>query len=72
MIDEQTLLDEDQAAAMLNVSKRTLRRFRQKGKGPRFNKIGGKVRYRRSSIEEWLRNNETMESGDFYEAPQDY
>ena len=51
MVDLQTktavspLLREQEAAAILNVKVSTLRRWRWAGKGPRFRKIGGAVRY---------------------------
>ena len=51
MVDLQTktavspLLREQEAADILNVKVATLRRWRWAGKGPRFRKIGGAVRY---------------------------
>jgi hypothetical protein len=39
------LLNERQAAELLNVKVATLRRWRWAGKGPAFLKIGGAVRY---------------------------
>ncbi len=51
MVDLQTkpainrLLREKEAAEILNVKVTTLRRWRWAGKGPRYRKIGGAVRY---------------------------
>ena len=43
---EHRLLNETEAAAMLGLKPATLRRWRWEGRGPRFRKIGGAVRYR--------------------------
>ena len=39
------LLNEKEVASILNINVATLRRWRWAGKGPRFLKIGGAVRY---------------------------
>ena len=44
------LLDEKEVASILNINVATLRRWRWAGKGPRFLKIGGAVRYEQSDI----------------------
>ena len=44
------LLNERQAADLLNVRVATLRRWRWAGKGPAFLKIGGAVRYDPSEL----------------------
>jgi hypothetical protein len=46
------------AAAIADVSPRTLERKRVSGTGPKFLKLGKSVRYRISDIEEWLIANE--------------
>ncbi len=43
--DVGPLLREQEAADILNVKVATLRRWRWAGKGPRYRKIGGAVRY---------------------------
>ncbi len=43
--DVGPLLREQEAADILNFKVATLRRWRWAGKGPRFRKIGGAVRY---------------------------
>lgn len=42
-------------AAMLNVSPKTIADWRRyPGKGPRFIRLVGVIRYRRSDVEAWL------------------
>ena len=51
---EKDWLAPKQACEMLGVSIRTLEYWRQTGYGPRFAKVGRKILYSRSAIEEWL------------------
>lgn len=44
-------LNQAQLAARWGVSPRTLERWRWRGQGPRFLKLGGRVAYRLSDIE---------------------
>ncbi len=48
------LLKETEAAAILNVEVATCRRWRWAGKGPRFLKIGGAVRYDPADLEAFI------------------
>jgi len=49
------MLDEFEAAAVLHVSVKLLRRQRHEGVGPRFRKLNGaSVRYRVSELQEFL------------------
>ncbi len=49
------MLDEHEAAAVLHVSVKLLRRQRHEGVGPRFRKLNGStVRYRVSDLQEFL------------------
>jgi hypothetical protein len=48
-----------ETAQELNVSTRTLARWRAERIGPAFTKIGARVYYRRAGITEWVRANET-------------
>jgi excisionase family DNA binding protein len=48
------LLTQQQLADELEVSLRTLERWRQQGKGPAFLRVGRSPRYRRADIEAWL------------------
>lgn len=49
------MLDEHEAAAVLHLSVKVLRRQRHEGVGPRFRKLNGStVRYRVSDLQEFL------------------
>lgn len=43
-----------EAARYVRLGKPTLDRFRLTGEGPRFAKLGGAVRYRRTDLDEWI------------------
>jgi predicted DNA-binding transcriptional regulator AlpA len=47
-------IDERELAAMTGLKARTLQRWRVFGKGPRFHKLGGAVRYELADVEAWL------------------
>ena len=49
-----SLLDEKEVAKTLNVKVATLRRWRWAGKGPRFLKIGGAVRYDPADVQAFI------------------
>jgi len=53
MPEPALFLTQDQAAAALFVSARTLVRWRLDGRGPRFCRIGQRVAYRQSDIDTW-------------------
>ena len=48
------LLTQQQLADELQVSVRTLERWRQEGTGPTFIQVGRSPRYRRSDVDAWL------------------
>ena len=48
------LLTEAEVAELLGVRPKTLARWRWRGEGPRFRKIGRKVRYARSDLEDYV------------------
>lgn len=48
------LLTDVEAAELLGLSRKTLARWRWKGKGPVFRKIGRKVRYARNDLEDYI------------------
>lgn len=50
-------LDEKALCALLGISSVTATKWRAKGKGPPFIKLGRLVRYRRSDVDAWLRAN---------------
>lgn len=49
-----TLLTESQISEQLQVSLACLRRWRLRGEGPRYVKVGNLVRYRPEDIELWV------------------
>jgi hypothetical protein len=51
-------IEEDEFAADIGVSVRTLQIWRKRRQGPPWTKIGGRVVYRHSACEDWLRANE--------------
>ena len=63
---EQRLLKEHDAAKRLSVEVATLRRWRWAGKGPRFLKIEGAVRYDSADLEIFIeasRRSSTSDTG---------
>lgn len=52
-----TLLTTEQLSSEIQMSKRTITKWRSEGKGPKYITIGGRVRYHRDDVNEWL--NET-------------
>jgi excisionase family DNA binding protein len=48
------LLTQQLLAEELQVSVRTLERWRQEGTGPAFIRVGRSPRYRRSDVDAWL------------------
>ena len=53
-MNNTVLLTAAQVADRFNVSIRSLERWRSIGYGPRYRKIGRKVGYATSDVEEWL------------------
>ena len=53
-LDPCLWLTQDQLAARLDISVRSLERMRNAGTGPRFSKAGKRVLYRLIDVEEWL------------------
>lgn len=54
MAFNDTLLDTDAAPGIIGAARQTLARWRSEGQGPPFIKVGSKVMYRRSDLENWL------------------
>ena len=50
----QTLLTQHEAACLLRLSERTLERSRVTGLGPLFVKLGRRVFYRQSDLDDWV------------------
>ena len=57
-------LSVDELAALLQVSRRTLDRYRAKGAGPAFEKVDGRVRYARANVEAWLASGRRLSRSD--------
>lgn len=54
-VDPDTLLNENQAAEILNFTVRALQKWRCVGGGPNFIKISGRgIRYRRKDLSKWV------------------
>jgi predicted DNA-binding transcriptional regulator AlpA len=49
-----TLLTQREAASFLQLSERTLERFRVAGLGPKFVRVGRSIRYRLTDIETFI------------------
>jgi prophage regulatory protein len=56
--DPDELMDEEEVAALLGTSRRTLQRLRQRGEGPAYFKVGRKVRFRYGAVLAWLQERE--------------
>lgn len=50
-------LTEKEAAEVLNVAPKTLSRWRWLGKGPKYHKFGGAVRYMSRELEHYVEQN---------------
>lgn len=50
--------DEDQLAREIDLSKRTLKRWRVERVGPPWTRVGRRVVYRKEAVREWLRQRE--------------
>ena len=57
-------LSVDELAALLQVSRRTLDRYRVKRAGPAFEKVDGRVRYARANVEAWLASGRRLSRSD--------
>ena len=53
MLHQRTYLNTRQAAALLGLSPRTLERYRVTGEGPMFAKLGRRVCYARTDLDDW-------------------
>jgi predicted DNA-binding transcriptional regulator AlpA len=56
-IDKDALLTEQEVAALLNVTPRTLQKWRVEGGGPAYVRISRRcIRYRITDIKDWTQN----------------
>ena len=58
MTEDLAYFSRDEAARVLELTTRTLDRWRLIGYGPPYTLVGRQVRYRREAIETWLRAQE--------------
>lgn len=59
----QEILSQRQVSSWLGISEPTLFRHRRKGTGPKFIQLSARrIAYRRSAIEEWLKEREAISS----------
>lgn len=58
------LMNESDAAGYLGVTSGMLRGLRVRGGGPVFAKVGRLVRYRLSSLDAWVKENERRSTSD--------
>jgi len=54
------LVDEIEAARILNLSEKTLRRWRGAGRGPSFCKLGSAVRYSLADLDSFIAGGRRM------------
>ena len=48
------LLTTAEAAALLELGPQTLKNYRHDNTGPAYIRIGGRIRYRHSDLEDWI------------------
>lgn len=58
------LLTTTEAADLLRVGRRTLESWRLRGGGPPYHRVGGAVRYRLTTLEQWLAERERSSTSD--------
>ncbi len=58
MAPQPALLTRDDAARYLGVSYKTLERWAAEGRGPKITRIGGRPKYRRADLDEYLEKGE--------------
>lgn len=54
MKDVEKMLSTKEVAKILGLSHRTLENYRQNGRGPKYVKVGGCIRYKVSDVMEWI------------------
>ena len=63
--EPEKLLDEKEVANSYGLSVRTLQSWRVKGGGPVFCKLGSRVRYRPSDLDDFLRARARVHTSEF-------
>ena len=54
MVNENKLLTVKELSEYLGISDETLRKYRMRGNGPKYLKLGRAVRYKLEDVLEWL------------------
>lgn len=58
----QAMLSTSQAAQLMGIVEKTLEKWRRRGKGPRYHRLGNRmVRYAQEDVEAWIASREGME-----------
>ena len=60
----KTHFNTEQLAKLIDISPRTLQRWRLEGKGPKYFKLGSRVLYSEEQINEWLCKCQTSSTTD--------
>lgn len=60
-MEEKILLNQNELASRWGMSPRTLENWRSTGKGPKYIKLGGQVRYKIAEIEKLEENSQVGE-----------
>jgi predicted DNA-binding transcriptional regulator AlpA len=53
-VEPDAMLDENEVAALIHQSTRTVQSYRLLGGGPPYAKLGRNVRYRRADVFDWI------------------
>lgn len=57
---DHALLCGKQLGRRLSISYRTIENWRSLGKGPKYIRIGGRVKYQMSDVLDWLKREQTL------------
>lgn len=58
--DEETFLSQAEVQKLLSVSPRTLKRWQWNGVGPKFYKHAKQIKYRRSDVDEFIKQQDRV------------
>jgi len=58
--DLPELISRSQLAIFTGLAEQTFNRWATEGKGPRITKLGGRVRYRKQHVIDWLKDSEQI------------
>lgn len=64
-IELPDVMTERQASQYMQISEKTLTKWRIQGIGPRFVKIGGLIRYRKLAIDDFLKSKEFNSTSEY-------